>query len=356
MKKSVVVLALLLASVASVASARCLRPFHCYGCDDAVVMKEVCKVVCEPQTEMVERKVIRMERVQEERICKKMVAETQMKEVTVTVCRPVTETVEQEYTVMVPVKEQRTRKVLVRKPVDEIVERCVRKVVCCPETYTKLVSCYTGCYRAKACHCGCFSRCVCVPETELREVECTRYVRGVVEEKVPVTVRKWAIEEEERTYEVTVYRPEVRTRTCQVTRMERVQEVRQIPTVVCVPVEYKKMVTVLKPVEEIVQVPVTTYVRKTVVETVPVRVCNARCWRFARCCAPCCNPCYTSCYAPCYTSCNASVCDVACGSAVVSNVVKKCDSCGDNAQNVEASAKPSITAASSVVTDNADAK
>jgi hypothetical protein len=238
-----------------------------------------------------------------------MVQKTSMRKVTETVYKPVKRVVDQTYTVMVPHTEirQGVQHVYECRPEQMVRTVCVDRG--CWETREIQVPCYAprmrcggcgGCGVYAAGPCGSCGGCgICPPPVQTR---CVRvWVPKYEYQQVPYTVMKPYLVAKPYQYNVTVCKPEQRTR--QVTVCEQVAEqiVREVPVVTCVPekktrtfevTRYKEVnetktdnYTVMVPyqVQKTIQVPVVRCVPKTVQTTVRKWVCDP-----APACAPGC--------------------------------------------------------------------
>lgn len=225
------------------------------------------------------------------------------------VMRPVTRTVSQSYKVQVPVWQNVAQSYTVQVPqveVREAQQTTCRKV---PVTVMKTVCRDAGCWvnqkvQVPACDpCGrAITRTVCRPV----------YVPKMVTEQIPVTSYKMEQVQVPVRYNVTVCKPEVRTRTVRVCNYRTETRVRniQVCETECVPMTRTVNYTCMVPqkqqrsynvttyrmipekrvetykvcVPHQVQKPVQVKVCKMVPETVRVPVCN-----------PCCDPCDDCC-------------------------------------------------------------
>ncbi len=221
-----------------------------------------------------------------------MVQTTAMKRVTETVYKPVVRTVNQNYTVMVPHVERRqgVQHIVECRPEQALRTICVDRGHW--ETREIQVPCYGygyG-YGYRAGCGGCGSCGGCAPPMVTR---CVRvWVPQYVQQQVAYTVMKQYVVAKPYEYNVTVCKPETRTRQVQVCEQVAQQIVREVPVVTCVPekktrtfdvTRYKDVTetkvdkyTVMVPhqVERTIQVPVVRCVPKTVQCTVRKWVCD----------------------------------------------------------------------------------
>lgn len=287
-----------------------------------------CCVPCEaPAPKMVEKTIMVPQCVTEKRkvTCTEYTQETREKTVTVMKPVPKTETVTREYTVMVPKQMTKTVTHQVCKPVvkEETVEYTVAvphkqtregvhkvcKRVAVPMTKTVKVDeghwekqapaedacgstpgCDSGCgHRRHRRRCGSCGSCGSAP--------CQVWVPNIVEKEVNYTCYKTVTEDKPYTYEVTVCKPETRTKTVQRTHYVTEPETREVTytkcvaekrtktcevtRVECVPTERTVSYTVCVPhkVEKEVEVNVVKMVPKTI--TVP-EGCGS-CYHARRC-------------------------------------------------------------------------
>jgi hypothetical protein len=217
----------------------------------------VCKPVWETQTceytVMVPQQKTRTETytvckpVWETRTCEYtvMVPQQKTRTETYTVCKPVWETKTCEYTVMVPhcEKRQGTRTVCKMVPVTE------KRTVCEDQGHWEEVA-YTGECHVRHCG-GCCSRCHrCVNECGGCGGTCRKWVSNVVKKEVEVTCMRPKQMEETYEYEVTVCKPEKRTREVKVCKYVHEQKTRECTYTVCVPEKRTRELKVCKYVHE----------------------------------------------------------------------------------------------------------
>ncbi len=248
-----------------------------------------------PVTQTVYRHV--PETTQVERRATVMVPQTRTKSVAVTVHRPVTREVEREYQVQVPVRTQQEREYTVMVPVVETrqgvrhvaqcVEEEVPQTVCRDEGHWEVQKVAAACCtvrRPRLRRVSHVAACCATPQMVEQKV----WVPNLVEEELMVTVQRQEIVEEPYEYQVTVYRPETRTKTvdvhemrtevrkvtCHVTEYQPVQEERQVCYTEYVPQEKRwvENVTHYRQVAEQITRMVTVCVPKQVEHEVPVRV------------------------------------------------------------------------------------
>ncbi len=249
--------------------------------------REVTETVyrCIPETTQVERRTT------------VMVPQTRTKTVPVTVYRPVSRAIEREYQVQVPVWTQEEREYTVMVPevetrtgvrhVAHCVEEEVPQTVCRDEGHWEVQKVQVPCCpvrRPRLRRVSHVAACCHTPQVVQQKV----WVPNVVEEEVMVTVSRQEIVEEPYEYEVTVYRPETRTKmvdvcemrtevrkvACQVTEYQPVREERQVTYTEFVPTEksWVENVTHYRQVAQEVKRMVTVCVPKQVECEVPIRV------------------------------------------------------------------------------------
>lgn len=286
----------------------------CGGCGEVTYVEKTCYVpewvtetrvvtVCEYVQEQREvRQIVhRCVPVQKEvqRTSIVLVPEQRTKTVQYTACRPVVKQVEQQYMVDVPVWREEAREYTVCVPVVEtrqgvrrvckMVTEEVVKTVCVDRGHweTQMVEvAYVARRCSRFCRRGCVSCCQPCTTTVCQKV----WVPNVVEEEVTVTVCKPEIVEEPYEYQVTVYKPEVRTcmvkvcdwkqemRTmmCNVTTYETEVIEKEVAYTVCVPQQqtWTEMVTCYETQAEEVTRTVTVCVPRQVQKEVQVEVCR----------------------------------------------------------------------------------
>jgi hypothetical protein len=169
------------------------------------------------------------------------VAKQFTRQVTYDVCKPVTTEETQEYTVCVPHRETREG------------TRVVCRRVAVPRTRTVTVDeghweevaasespCASGCdepcgrrcgrrWHRRSCGCG-----------DVQTAACRVWVPNLVQKEIHDTVCRTVREEQPYTYEVTVMKPETRSRTVQQTRMVKEQQTRDVTYTKCVPEQRSK--------------------------------------------------------------------------------------------------------------------
>lgn len=219
--------------------------------------REIRRKVCKPVVREVERTYEVMIPVQEERESTKTVCEavtkeveetytvmvptTEEREITRTVCKPVVEEKEETFTVLVPTQEQRMG------------TRTIRQMV--PVKKTRKVCQDQGHWEERTVEVACGP---CRKTTRT----CRVWVPKLVETEVEYCVHECQTKEEQYTWNVTVCKPETRTRKVCVTK-HITEEVKE-----------KHTVTVCRPETRTRKVHHTEYVQKTVPCKYTVTVCK----------------------------------------------------------------------------------
>lgn len=197
------------------------------------------------------------------------IPEKRTRTVNYTECRQTWQTKEVNYTVQVPYTEQRqaTRRVCRMIPVEQT------RTVCEDRGHWETVACETGC---GGCDNGCNSGCNTGCNTGCGYRTARHWVPNVVTRQVTYTVMKPQVESVPYEYNVTLCRPETRTRTIQVPQIVREQKSREVEYMVAVPQRKTatRQVTEWRSVPEEKTANYTVTVPVTVEKQVPVRVCK----------------------------------------------------------------------------------
>lgn len=220
----------------------------------------------EYKTEPQQREVTSYQRVveQQERtrtVCK-MVAEQKTKTIEYTVCKPVYEDKVVTCTVMVPTQEKRQG---VRK-VCQVVQSTEPRTVCTDEGQWEEGTCVRHVKQVTCCGC-----CV-VPVTVTKKV----WVPNIVKKEIQVNVCKRVMVDQPFEYNVTVCKPEQRTRTVRTCKMVAEKKTKDVTYTVCKPTteEVKYTVNVCKCVPVKKTITVNVCVPHEVEKQVQVRVCK----------------------------------------------------------------------------------
>lgn len=203
-----------------------------------------------------------------------MVQQTQMKRVSEVVYKPVMKTVTQNYTVMVPHVERR--------------QGVRHDVQCVPVQQTAMICVDRGCWETRVIQVPCpqyapvYNRCgqpcggcnTCAPRYVSR---CVRvWIPKIVQQQVTQTVMKREVIARPYQYDVTVCRPETRSRQVQVCEQVATRIEKDVPVVNCVPVQKTRSfpVTRYREVSETKTENYTVMVPHQVEKTIQVQVCK----------------------------------------------------------------------------------
>ena len=301
-----------------VSADQCCRP-ACAPCAPAPATCMVEKTVLVPQMFSETRKVMVTEcrpetRTRQVTVCK-MVEEK--KEVSYEYCvwRQETRTRQESFQVSVPEWKEVTTEFTVMVPHAEK-RQGVRKVMKCVPTTEKRTVCEQGGHwedrqvqvQTFVQGCDACGRPTCCPQT----TSCTQkvWVPEVHQKEIEVTVNKMVCEDQPYEYEVTVCKPENRTRTDKVCTHKCETRTREVQFTVCVPEKKTgtRTVTCCKPVPEVRDEQFTVMVPHQVEKEIQVCVCRMveKKIQVAVCCPqPAPAPCAPAC-APAASCCNAA--------------------------------------------------